>query len=62
MYVNTLQGGIPDYLLTREDIKIRLGAKPGNKSIESEIVMAELLGLRNLSETLREELKEHRGW
>lgn len=54
MYVDIKAGGVIDDMLAIEEIPIRTGTK----SIESEILMADLLGLRELSETLRRELQE----
>lgn len=54
MYVDIKYGGVFDDVLPIEEISIRTGTK----SIESEILMADLLGLRELSETLRRKLEE----
>lgn len=54
MYVDIKAGGVIDDMIGIEEIPIRNGVK----SIESEILMADLLGLRELSESLRRELQE----
>ena len=54
MYVDIKTGGVIDDVIAIEEIPIRTGMK----SIESEILMADLLGLRELSESLRRELQE----
>lgn len=54
MYVDIKAGGVIDDVVAIEEIPIRNGVK----SIESEISMADLLGLRELSESLRRELQE----
>lgn len=54
MYVDIKAGGVIDDMIGIEEILIRNGVK----SIESEILMADLLGLRELSEALRIELQE----
>ena len=54
MYVDIKAGGVIDDVVSIEELPIRTGTK----SIESEILMADLLGLRELSETLRIELQE----
>lgn len=54
MHVDIKAGGVFDDVIAIEEIPIRTGTK----SIESEILMAELLGLRELAEALRIELQE----
>ena len=54
MHIDIKAGGVFDDVIAIEELPIRTGTK----SIESEILMAELLGLRELAEALRIELQE----